>query len=429
MRPKPAILSQFHSMNPPTMRILFFSDLFLPEPSAPAAHVYERAKLWVAAGHSVTVICSAPNFPEGKVFPGYRNSLRTVEVVDGIRVVRVVTYITANEGVVRRTLDYVSYMVSAFLLAWFEKRPDVIISTSPHLFVPAAGVWHAMIRRVPHVFEIRDLWPASIAATNALGGASRTLKMLERLELFLYRHSARILALTPAFKTDLVRRGIGADKIDVVINGANLDLFQPGMARDPAIEAQFQLKGRFVVGYLGTLGMAHGLDNVLDAAELLRESEVTFFFVGVGAAKSELESKARARKLGNVVFAPRQEKSAMPRYWSVCDASLVHLRADPVFQSVIPSKIFEAMAVGLPTIYAAPRGDGSSIVEDCGCGVVVAPMDAAALADAALNLARDSGLRGRLASAAVRSAPLYSRTRQASDSLKVLERAAGTASE
>jgi colanic acid biosynthesis glycosyl transferase WcaI len=411
------------------MRILFFSDHFLPEPSAPAAHVYERAKLWVSAGHSVTVVCSAPNFPEGKVFPGYRNALRSVEVLDGIRVVRVITYITANEGVVRRTLDYVSYMVSAFLSAWFEKRPDVIISTSPHLFVPLAGVLHAMLRRVPHVFEIRDLWPASIAATNALGGASRTLRALERLELFLYRHSTRILALTPAFKTDLVRRGISADKIDVVINGANLELFRPITARDPAIEAQFQLRNRFVIGYLGTLGMAHGLENVLDAAELLRGSEVTFFFVGVGAAKSELELKARARKLDNLVFAPRQEKSAMPQYWSVCDASLVHLRADPVFESVIPSKIFEAMAVGLPTIYAAPRGDGSGIVERCACGIVVAPMDAAALANAALTLARDPGLRARLAAAAVQSAPVYSRTRQASDSLRVLQRAAGISSE
>jgi colanic acid biosynthesis glycosyl transferase WcaI len=411
------------------MRILFFSDHFLPEPSAPAAHVYERAKLWVSAGHEVTVLCSAPNFPEGKVFPGYRNALRTVEVLDGIRVVRIVTYITPNEGVVRRTLDYVSYMLSASLFAWFEKRPDAIISTSPHLFVPMAGALHAMLRRVPHVFEIRDLWPASIAATNALGGASRALRALERLELFLYRHSARILALTPAFKTDLVRRGISADKIDVVINGANLELFQPITARDLTIEAEYRLKGRFVVGYLGTLGLAHGLENVLDAAELLRGSEVTFFFVGVGAAKSELESKTRARKLDNVVFAPRQEKSAMPRFWSVCSASLVHLRADPVFESVIPSKIFEAMAVGLPTIYAAPRGDGSSIVDRCDCGIVVAPMDAPSLANAALILARDVGLRARLAAAAVRSAPLYSRTRQASDSLKVLQRAAGTSSE
>ena len=405
------------------MRILFLSDHFFPEPSAPAAHVYERAKLWVSQGHQVTVLCSAPNFPEGKLFPGYRNALRSVELLDGIRVVRVWTYISANEGTVRRTLDYVSYALTAFLMAWRESRPDVVISTSPHLFVPLAGVLHARLRRVPHVFEIRDLWPASIAATEALRGASRSLRLLERLELFLYRHSARILALTPAFKTDLVRRGVDPGKIDVVINGANLELFRPGMARDRDLEAQFGLGGRFVVGYLGTLGLAHGLENVLDAAEQLRDTAISFLFVGVGAAKAELEAAVRTRKLTNVVFAQRQEKAAMPRFWSLCDVSLVHLRAAPLFETVTPSKIFEAMAVGLPTIYAAPRGEGSRIVEQHDAGIVVPPMNASALAEACRLLARDTALRARLAAAAALAAPLYSRTRQAQDSLAVLQRA------
>jgi colanic acid biosynthesis glycosyl transferase WcaI len=335
----------------------------------------------------------------------------------------VLTYICANEGTIRRTLDYLSYAVSAFLMAWREQRPDVVISTSPHLFVPLAGVLHARLRRVPHVFEIRDLWPASITATQALAGATFLLRMLEKLELFLYRRSARILALTPAFKTDLVRRGISGEKVDVVINGANLDLFRPGMARDTETEARFGLNNRFVVGYLGTLGLAHGLENVVDAAERLRGTEVTFLFVGVGAAKADLEALVRRRGLDNVVFAQRQEKAAMPRFWSVCDASLVHLRAAPLFETVIPSKIFEAMAVGVPTIYAAPRGEGSRIVERHDAGIVVPPMDPAALASACLSLARDPPLRARLGSAAALAAPLYSRTRQAEDSLAVLQRA------
>ena len=266
-------------------------------------------------------------------------------------------------------------------------------------------------------------WPASIAATHAIGRGRRFLRWLERLELFLYRHSTRILALSPAFKTDLIRRGIPPGKIDVVINGANLELFQPGLPRDPQITREFGLEGRFVVGYLGTLGLAHGLENVLDAAELLRGSEVTFFFVGVGAAKADLQAAARSRNLDNVVFAPRQEKAAMPRFWSVCDASLVHLRAATLFETVIPSKIFEAMAVGVPTLYAGPRGEGTAIVEQHDTGLVVAPMDAAALAAAALRLARDASLRTRLAAAAVKAAPLFSRTRQAQDCLAVLERA------
>ena len=407
------------------MRILFFSDHFFPEPSAPAAHVYERAKLWVAAGHDVTVLCSAPNFPEGKIFSGYKNRLRTVENLSGIRVVRVMTYITANEGTVRRTLDYFSYMFAASVIACFEPRPDVIISTSPHLFVPMTGVLHGILRKIPHVFEIRDLWPASIAATNTLHNGSRLLKMLERLELFLYRRSARILAFTSAFKIDLVKRGIDPQKIDVVLNGANLELFKPGLSRDLDIESKYGLRDRFVVGYLGTIGLAHGLENVLAAAEILRETDIVFFFVGVGAAKSELELLSRKRGLYNIVFAPRQEKASMPGFWSVCNASLVHLRSDPVFKTVIPSKIFEAMAVGLPTIYAGPRGEGSEIIEEHGAGIVVRPMDPEALATAARALALDRVLCSSLGGGAARAAPLYSRARQADDSLKVLERAAG----
>ena len=148
------------------LKILFLSDHFYPEPSAPAAHVFERAALWVSEGHSVTVVTSAPNFPEGRVFPGYRNSWRTRETLKGIRVVRVKTYMARNEGSFRRTLDYLSYMVSSFLFAFGEERPDVVVSTSPHLFVAVAGVMHASLRRVPHVFELRDLWPATIAANT-----------------------------------------------------------------------------------------------------------------------------------------------------------------------------------------------------------------------------------------------------------------------
>lgn len=411
------------------MRILFFSDHFYPEPSAPAAHVFERAKLWVRAGHSVTVICSAPNFPEGKVFPGYRNSLRTIEYLEGVRVVRVLTYITANEGIIRRTMDYVSYMISSFLFAWPEARPDVVVSTSPHLFTPMAGVFHAACRRIPHVFEIRDLWPASIVATKALGeGGGGVARLLERIELGLYRRSKRVLALTPAFKRDLVRRGIDSGKIDVVIGGANLELFRPGMPRDEEIERQFGLRNKFVVGYLGTLGLAHGLKNVLDAAERVRGTDIVFFFVGVGAAKAGLESEARARNLGNVVFAPRQLKNEMPRFWSVCDVSLVHLRDDPVFETVIPSKIFEAMAVGLPSLYVAPKGDGSAIVEQHRAGIVVPPMNADALAESVRNLASDHALRAELAEGARGAATLYSRSRQADATLAVLERAVSEAS-
>jgi colanic acid biosynthesis glycosyl transferase WcaI len=405
------------------MKILVFSDHFYPEPSAPAAHVYERCKLWAKAGHEVTVLCSAPNFPEGRVYPGYRNAWRSVEVLEGVRVVRVKTFISSNQGTVRRTLDYISYMLSAWFFSLLEPKPEVIISSSPHLFVALAGVVAGMCKRVPHVFEIRDLWPASIAATLAIR-TRRVITWLERLELWMYRRSTRILALTPSFKRDLCDRGIPENKIDVVISGANLALFSPAQTKDERLTKKYRLAGKFVIGYLGTIGLAHGLENVVSAAEMLRETDACFFFVGVGAARGGLVREVERLGLDNVVFAPRQLKEDMPRFWSVCDASLVHLRDEPVFRTVIPSKIFESMAVGLPIIYSAPEGDGSHIVRTHDAGIVVPPMQPRALADAVALLMTDAELSERFARNSAAAASSYSREKQAMESLSVLEKAA-----
>ena len=406
------------------MRILFFSDHLLPEPSAPAAHVYDRARIWAEAGHDVTIIASAPNFPEGRVYEGHRNAWRRIEHRDGIRIVRVKTYIAPNEGTLRRSVDYASYMMSALFFALFERRPDVVISTSPHLLAAAAGAAFGRLRGVPHVAEIRDLWPASIASTTSLG-RGRLYRLLERLELWVYRSSRRIIAFTPTYRDDMVARGVDASKIDVVINGADLRLFRP-QAPNEALRARLGLGDAFVVGYLGTLGLAHGLHNVLDAAERLPAHGVRFLFVGTGAARAELMAEAERRGLVHVVFVDRQEKEAMPAYWSVCDASLVHLKDDPLFASVIPSKIFESMAVGLPVLYVGPEGEGSAIVRAEGAGVVVPPSDPDALADAVLGLADAPARRASLAAASLAAAPRYSRQRQADASLATLKRAAGT---
>ena len=404
------------------MKVLFFSDHFYPEPSAPAAHVYERAALWVKWGHSVTVITAAPNFPEGRVYPGYRNAWRHCEFVEGIKVVRVKTYIARNEGFFRRTLDYMSYMVSSFGFAFREPVPDVVISTSPHLFAAVGGLLHARLRRRPHVFELRDLWPASVAVNTGVSHGF-VYRLLEKLELALYRASKRVLAFTESYRRDLVRRGIAPDKIDVVVNGANLSLFAPAPERDAEIVRQYGLENALTVGYLGTLGLSHGLENVLAAADLLRGTRVRFLFVGVGAAKAALEKEAAVRKLDNVIFVPRQPREQIARYWSVCDLSLVHLKNDPVFSTVIPSKIFESMAMGLPVLYCGPASDGSEIVMRHEAGSFVPGADPAALAAAVMQLEGDRQLRARLAANSAAAAANYSRARQAELSLEVLRKA------
>jgi len=402
------------------MRILFLSDNFPPETNAPATRLHEHAVRWVRAGHEVTVITCAPNFPEGKLFAGYENRWRQVETIDGIRVVRVKTYITANEGFVRRTLDYMSFMVTGFVAGLFEKRPDVVVSTSPQFFC-ALGTWAlSAVRRLPWVFELRDLWPASIVAVGAME-RSPVIRMLEKLELFMYRRADAIVSVTESFREDLAARGIDRTKIHVVINGVDLDRYAP-RPRDQALARQFGLEGKFVLGYMGTHGMAHALDRVLDAAELLRDREdIAFFFAGSGAERARVEQRVAELRLDNVKMIPRQPKEAMPALWSLCDLALIPLRNTPVFSTVIPSKLFEAMGMGVPVLMSLPEGEATAIVKRTGCGVCVPPEDPRAMADAVLALATDAERMAALRSASAAAAPEYSRDRQAGRMMGVLQ--------
>ena len=407
------------------MRILFLSDNFPPEGNAPATRLHEHALRWVRAGHEVTVITCAPNFPEGRLFPGYRNHWRRVELVDGIRVVRVKTYITANERTVRRTLDYMSFMIMGFLAGLFERRPDVVVATSPQFFSAVAGWALAGIRRLPFVFELRDLWPASITAVGAMQRGP-VVGMLERVELFLYRRAAAVIPVTHAFRSDLIERGIDGNKIRVVINGVDLERYKP-IAKDAALEAELDLGGRLVVGYLGTHGLAHALHRVLDAAELLRHrQDVVFVFAGGGAERANVERAVGERGLTNVRLVPRQPKEMMARLWSLCDVALIPLRDTPVFATVLPSKLFEAMGMGIAVLMSVPEGEATAIVRATGCGVCVPPEDPGALGAALVRFIEHPE---ELASAKRRSAaaaPDHSRETQAALMLAVLQNTTGT---
>jgi colanic acid biosynthesis glycosyl transferase WcaI len=405
------------------MRILLLSDNFPPEGNAPATRSYEHAVRWVRAGHDVTVITCTPNFPEGRVFPGYRNTVRSVEQVDGIRVVRVMTYIAANEGFLHRTLDYASFMAAGFLAGSIEARPDVVVATSPQFFCALGGYALCVARRLPFVFELRDLWPASIVAVGAMQ-ESLPIRTLERLELFLYRQADAVVAVTNSFRNDLVRRGISAAKIHVVINGVDLGRygFQP---RDAELSQQHDLEGRFVVGYLGTHGMAHALDKVLDAATRLQHrDDIVFLFAGGGASLSQLETIVQERRMKNVRLLRRQPKEMMPRLWSLCDVALVSLRNTPVFSTVIPSKIFESMGSGVPLLMSLPEGEATRIVVESGAGLCVRPESPDELARAIVSLEADSARLERYRQASRTAALRYSRDAQAQRMLEVLVRVA-----
>lgn len=402
------------------MHILFLTENFPPEVNASATRVYERACYWIKWGHSVTVVTCTPNFPQGMVYQDYRNVWYQTETMGGIRVVRVKTYVAANRGIVKRTLDFLSFMIMGFLAGIAQPKYDVVAATSPQFFAAVGGFLVGVARRVPFVFELGDLWPATIADVGAIK-SSLVLRLMERLELYLYRHSAAVVALTRSFKKDLVRRGISPDKIAVVINGVDLCRYVP-RPRAHHLARDWNIDNKFVVGYIGTHGMAHALENVLFAADRLRgEPGICFLFVGDGAKREHLINEARGMGLNNVCFVPPQAKEMMPKVWSICDVALIHLKDAPVFETVIPSKIFEAMGMGLPLIVAAPDGEVSHIVKSQNAGLHVPAEDPDALAKAVRRLYEDVGLRLLLGDNSHRSARLFTRERQARDMLLVME--------
>lgn len=362
------------------MRILFVSHYFPPEVNAPASRTHEHARRWVADGHAVTVVTCVPNHPRGEIFPGYRNRLLQEERVDGIRVIRPWTYVTANEGFLKRTLSYVSFAVGAVLASFRAGRPDVVVATSPQFFAGIAGAVIAALKRRPFVLEVRDLWPDSIVQLGQLR-RGRLVRFLEWVEIRLYRSADGVVVNTRAFIEHIAARGIPRDRIELVYNGIDCAMFAP-RPRDAELLARHGLADRWLVAYIGTLGLAHGLVTVLDTAERLRgERDVTFLFIGDGADRVHLEAEAARRGLDNVRFLGLLPRSEVPPWIASIDCLLVMLRDLPVFETVIPSKIFELCAQERPVVLAA-KGEIRRLVEEAKAGFVVDPEDADQLAAA-----------------------------------------------
>ncbi|HPU08071.1 MAG TPA: glycosyltransferase family 4 protein, partial [Thermogutta sp.] len=360
------------------MHILFLTHYFPPEVNAPASRTYEHAVRWVRAGHRVTIITCNPNCPTGILFPGYKNRLRPQrENMDGMEVVRVWTYLAPNAGTVRRIVNYLSFMVSAVLVGLWLEKPDVIVATSPQFFCGWAGVLLSRLKRLPFVLEIRDIWPESIETVGAIRFRP-VLRFLQFLERVMYRSADHIVAVGEGYRQKILEKVNIPQRISVITNGVDLERFRP-QPLDKELRRKWNGEGKFVCAYVGTIGMAHGLEIVLDAAERLRDqgrNDIVFWLVGEGARKAYLENEARQRGLKDrVIFTGRLPKEEMPRVLASADACLVHLRKTELFETVIPSKIFEMMAMGKPIIMGV-RGEALRIVEESGAGVAMEPESA-----------------------------------------------------
>jgi glycosyltransferase involved in cell wall biosynthesis len=353
------------------MRILFITHYFPPEVNAPANRTHEHCRRWVEDGHEVTIITGVPNHPRGEIFEGYENRLIQEEEIDGIRVIRTWMYLTPNSGFSRRVANYLLFALAALIASLRAKNPDLVIATSPQFFVGVAGACIARLKRRPFVLEIRDLWPKSIVELGQLGKGP-ILSALEALERWLYRSAAGVVVNTRTFRDHITERGVDPSKIELIYNGIDPNRFHP-RRKNQELLAAHDLADRFTVGYVGTIGLAHGLTMLIDVAERLRHREdIRFVLIGDGADRNQLEAEIEARGLSDVKMIGLQPRSAMPDWIASIDLLLVTLRDLPVFETVIPSKIFEFLAEERPVILAA-RGEIRGMLAESGGALMIDP--------------------------------------------------------
>ena len=387
-------------IDPISMRITFLTHYFSPEGNAPASRTYEHCKRWAAAGHDVTVVTCAPSVPNGIVYDGYKNRFWPQrETVDGIQVIRIWTYVAANAGGGRRILNYLSYLFSAvFCFLFFCRRPNILVATSPQFFCGWAGTICSWLKWCPFLLEIRDIWPESIVTVGAMKQGFAT-KILEILEVWMYRSANHIVTVGKGYRDNVLSKVDVTDRISVVTNGVDPNLFVP---TEPSQEFRQQFgcdDNKFLCSYVGTIGMAHGLTVVVEAAKLLRQQgrdDIVFCLVGDGASRKSLQQQVDSEGLQDQVrFAGRLPKQDMPKVLSSSDSLLVHLKKTDLFATVIPSKIFEAMAMNRPLIMGV-QGESAAIVAQSQSGIQIEPDNAQELADAIVKLADDPQLYQKL---------------------------------
>ena len=400
------------------MKILFITDNFPPEVNAPAARTYDHCKRWVDMGEDVTVITCATNFPQGKVYEGYKNRLYQSEMVDGIKVIRVWSYISANEGFLKRIIDYTSFSFMAFWAGLF-KPCDVVIATSPQFFTVFTGWALSKLKRRPWVFELRDLWPESIITVGAMS-KKKAIEVFEKIEHFMYRSADMIIPVTNAFKEHLVSRGIQENKIKVITNGVDPKKFLP-IEKNRKLLEKLNLKDKFIIGYIGTHGMAHSLDFIINCLPEVTDPSIHFLFVGDGAAKKEVQQSAEQLQLANATFLPPVSKNDVSDYVGISDAVLVPLKKSDTFKSVIPSKIFESAAMQKPILLGVD-GHAREILEEFDAGLYFEPENKDEFLKAVNEIKINKGLYSSIQLGEQKLAKAYDRNTLADKMLEYIKR-------
>lgn len=382
-------------------RILVVSEIFAPEMGALANRLTPICRRLVREGHSVAVATKMPNYPEGRIFPGYAGRRAVREDVDGVSVFRTRSYISPrNVSAWRQLRSHLAFIPAALRGGLRAGRVDVVLVTSPQLFAVIPAIVLARVRGARLILDLRDLWPDEIVACGAAAEGSTPIRAMRLIERWAYRNADRVTCTTKAFVDTVRARGVEPERTVFLPNGADLEVFRP-LPRDNPVADAMGLGDRFVVAYSGVLGIKHGLEAVVDAAGHLRDHEdVVFLLIGQGARSDALRESVARRGLTNVVFAGQRPIDELPHLLARADACLATLLPDPYLEKIISVKMFEYMACGKPVI-GALRGEGARVLTEAGGGLVVPPGDGRAIADAVLRLrdapeaARAMGESGR----------------------------------
>lgn len=363
--------------------VLVVTQYFPPETGACPTRWDELSKRWSEEA-DVTVITSAPDYPEGEIYDGYDNSWLRTESRGSVDVLYTKTITSPSGTLARRSLKFAWFMLISMIVGLRYTSPTVVVATSPQPLTGVSAWVIARIKRARFVFEVRDLWPESILAVSDFDNRV-VIWMLDRTVRFLYRRSDRLVVVSRAFIDEIVNQGVDRTKIVYYPNGIDLDFYRRDGPTSPVVES---LEEGFTISYVGTIGRAHGLSVVIDAARSL--DDVQFLIVGDGAEREELEE--RSKGLNNVFFAGRRPKEEVPAILNRSDVSLVHLKPRAVFETVIPSKMLESMAASLPIILGV-RGEAERILTEAEAGIVIEPGNVDELLSAVRKLRDNADVR------------------------------------
>ncbi|WP_298844947.1 glycosyltransferase family 4 protein [Clostridium sp.] len=374
------------------MRILFLTQYCPPEVGAPQNRIFEFAKKLKEFGHEVTILTALPNYPRGEIFEEYKGKKVVIEEIEGIKIVRTAIYATKSNQFTKRLRNYLSFTFSSvFRGAKHIDKQDVIITESPPLFLGFSGFVLAKIKGAKFIFNISDLWPESAIKLGVLHN-KLFIKMSVWLEEFCYRRAAAVTCQTQGIVDDIVNRGFDKNKIHLLTNGVDTNLFKKEN-RDDSFRCEIGIENKFALCYAGIHGIAQGLQVIIEAAEIVKdEKNIQFIFVGDGPEKQDLINLTKDKGLKNVTFLPLQPKANMPKIVASMDAAIIPLRKLELFKGALPSKMFETLASEIPIILPV-EGEASKLINSANAGIVVEPENSKEIAEAVLKLYNNIELR------------------------------------